>query len=118
MATKSIDFKEFQSLYETCSSARDLKEFCKDSGVNYDKFIEWQRKQLRNEKLGRNNSRMVPIAVVDSPINTDSRQQTMTSPVTIRFVEVKFSDGVSIRRFNVSVEDLVLQLNKLSGVLC
>ncbi len=91
------------SIYETCSGARDLKEFCKDSGVNYNKFIEWQRKQLCNEKLGRSSSRMIPITVVDSPANTDS-QQANTSLPTIRFVEVKFSDEVSIRRFNMSVE--------------
>ena len=32
---------------------KDLREFCADYGVNYDKFMNWQRHQLWSEKLAR-----------------------------------------------------------------
>ena len=30
-----------------------FREFCADYGVNYDKFMNWQRHQLWSEKLGK-----------------------------------------------------------------
>ena len=32
-----------------CSETKDLKEFCSEYGVNYDKFMNWQRHQLWDE---------------------------------------------------------------------
>ncbi len=117
MATKNIDFKEFQSLYETCGGSRDLKEFCKDSGVNYEKFIEWRRKQFRDSKTKQTSPMMAPVAIVDLPVESlPSPSDQKSKP--IKFVEVKFSAGVSIRRFDVDVDDLVSQITKLSSALC
>lgn len=51
--SQSNKYREVYELYQLCSNSKDLKEFCIDAGVNYNKFREWQRKQLWNEKLGR-----------------------------------------------------------------
>lgn len=51
--SQSEKYREVYELYQLCSTDKNLKEFCIDAGVNYNKFIDWQRKQQWNEKLGR-----------------------------------------------------------------
>ena len=51
--SQSKKYREVYELYQLCSNGKDLKKFCIDAGINYNKFTEWQRKQLWNEKLGR-----------------------------------------------------------------
>ena len=51
--SQSKKYREVSELYQLCSTGKDLKEFCIEVGVNYNKFTEWKRKQLWNEKLGR-----------------------------------------------------------------
>ena len=55
------NLKEVYELYQLCSTGKDLKEFCIDAGVNYNKFIEWQRKQHWNAKLGRMEEVQLPV---------------------------------------------------------
>lgn len=40
-----IQFSEVQSLYELCTFSTDLKKFCNDIGVNYEKYQKWQSRQ-------------------------------------------------------------------------
>lgn len=44
-------FQEVQSLYELCTFSADLKQFCKDMGVNYEAYCKWQRRQQWSEEL-------------------------------------------------------------------
>ena len=53
MAKEKVNYQEVYDLYQLCSETRDLREFCADYGVNYDKFMNWQRHQLWSEKLGK-----------------------------------------------------------------
>ena len=53
MAKEKVNYQEVYDLYQLCSETKDLREFCADYGVNYDKFMNWQRHQLWNEKLGK-----------------------------------------------------------------
>ena len=46
--SQSEKYQEVYELYQLCSTGKDLKEFCINAGVNYNKFIEWQRKQHWN----------------------------------------------------------------------
>lgn len=51
MAKEKVNYQEVYDLYQLCSETKDFREFCSDYGVNYDKFINWQRHQLWSEKL-------------------------------------------------------------------
>ena len=53
MAKEKVNYQEVYDLYQLCSETKDLREFCADYGVNYDKFMNWQRHQLWSEKLGK-----------------------------------------------------------------
>ena len=72
--SQSQKYREVYELYQLCSNGKDLKEFCIEAGVNYNKFIEWQRKQLWNEKLGHmeeiQSSVMSLITLTDLPSET------------------------------------------------
>jgi len=53
MPNEKVNYGEVYDLYQLCSETKDLKEFCSEYGVNYEKFMNWQRHQLWNEKLGK-----------------------------------------------------------------
>ena len=53
MAKEKVNYQEVYDLYQLCSETKDLREFRADYGVNYDKFMNWQRHQLWSEKLGK-----------------------------------------------------------------
>ena len=42
MAKEKVNYQEVYDLYQLCSETKDLREFCADYGVNYDKFMNWQ----------------------------------------------------------------------------
>nr|WP_281862847.1 hypothetical protein [Bacteroides acidifaciens] len=46
MAKEKVNYQEVYDLYQLCCETKDLREFCADYGVNYDKFMNWQRHQL------------------------------------------------------------------------
>ncbi len=54
MAKEKVNYQEVYDLYQLCSDTKDLREFCADYGVNYDKFMNWQRHQLWSENYGVN----------------------------------------------------------------
>ena len=39
MPKEKVNYQEVCDLYQLCSEAKDLKEFCSEYGVNYDKFM-------------------------------------------------------------------------------
>lgn len=99
MPNNKINYSEIQSLYELCSEGRDLTEFCKDAGVNYEKFVSWQRRQLWNEKLGKtedkSNPVMSPIRIIDMPVvSKEPNPEAVRNP--IRFIEVKLVYSIHI----------------------
>ena len=38
-AERKVNYQEIYDLYQLCSETKDLKEFCSEYGVNYDKFM-------------------------------------------------------------------------------
>lgn len=53
MAKEKVNYQEIYDLYQLWSETKNLREFCADYEVNYDKLMNWQRHQLWNEKLGK-----------------------------------------------------------------
>ncbi len=124
MGAKNIDYRQVETLYETCSDGRDLKEFCKDAGVCYESFVNWRRKEFVAKKKGTASPVMAPVEITDVPAEASSERgagatcKDSGSNSAIRFVEMKFSDGLSLRRYNMEIEELVTLLTKLSAALC
>ena len=51
MAKEKVNYQEVYDLYQLCSETKDLREFCADYGVNYDKFMNWQVEQPKVAKV-------------------------------------------------------------------
>ena len=94
MAKEKVNYQEVYDLYQLCSETKDLREFCADYGVNYDKFMNWQRHHLWSEKLGKT----VP---AEQP--------------KVAKVKVQLSSGATLFLRNTTVLDLSLLLNKMIG---
>lgn len=121
MPNNKINYSEIQALYELCSEGRGLKEFCKDADVNYDKFVAWQRRQLWNEKLGKtedkSNPIMSPIQITDMPVEPQETKPEIPQN-SIRFIEVRLTGGVSLRKYNTTTREVIDLLTKLTAALC
>ena len=39
MPKEKVNYQEVYDLYQLCSETKDLKVFCSEYGVNYDKFM-------------------------------------------------------------------------------
>lgn len=127
MAITKVDFKDVKALYELCSSDVDLKEFCVQQGINYQKYQTWQRKQLWNEKTGRTEevvpSTLNSVKITDLPVNAvteenNSKMENHSCNNVIRYIQVKLPEGVTVTRSNVSTEEVITLLTKLTAALC
>jgi len=74
MAKEKVNYQEVYDLYQLCSETKDLREFCADYGVNYDKFMNWQRHQLWSEKLGKTvqveQPKVAKVRITGKPCNS------------------------------------------------
>ena len=39
MPKEKVNYQDVNDLYQLCSETKNLKEFCSEYGVNYDKFM-------------------------------------------------------------------------------
>ena len=97
-----------------------MKEFCIDAGVNYNKFTEWQRKQLWNEKLGRMEEKqppvMSPVTLTDIPSETVSEKEKLQPSMSIiRYANLQLQDGTSVVIRNTTYEKMLHVFQKLIG---
>lgn len=53
MAREKVNYQEIYKLHQLYSETKDLHKSYADYGVNYDRFVHWQRHQLWNEKFGK-----------------------------------------------------------------
>lgn len=129
MANQRVNFSEVQALYELCTTGIGIEEFCAQQGINYQKFQTWQRKQLWNEKTGKAEevtpSRLNAVKITDMPtVDTMQMKPVKSTSATkptlnpIRYIQVKLPEGVTITRTNVSTEEVISLLTKLTAALC
>ena len=64
MAKEKVNYQEVYDLYQLCSETKDLREFCADYGVNYDKFMNWQRLHIPADTRSA-----FPVISVQSPVS-------------------------------------------------
>ena len=122
MPKEKVNYQEVYDLYQLCSETKDLREFCSEYGVNYDKFMNWQRHQLWDEKLGKTvevkQPNTAPVQIVGTPGNqpTVKRQPGQpAAPEPIKWVKIQLTSGANIFLRNTNVLDLSVMLNKLIG---
>ena len=122
MPKEKVNYQEVYDLYQLCSETKDLKEFCSEYGVNYDKFMNWQRHQLWDEKLGKTVEVKQPDTAPGQIVGTPGNQQTVkiqpvkpAVPEPIKWVKIQLTSGANIFLRNTNVLDLSVMLNKLIG---
>lgn len=118
--SQSKKYREVYELYQLCSNGKDLKEFCIDAGVNYNKFTEWQRKQLWNEKLGRMEEKqspvMSPVTLTDIPAPSSEEKGNLPSIVpVIRYANLQLENGTSVMLRNTTYEKMIHVFQELIG---
>ncbi|WP_036858161.1 hypothetical protein [Segatella baroniae] len=60
---KKVNYLEVYDFYSLCNETKDLKVFCSEYGVNYNKFMNWRYHQLWNETLDKTTELKQPNAV-------------------------------------------------------
>ena len=122
MAEEKVNYQEVYDLYQLCSEVKDLKEFCAEYGVNYGKFMNWQRHQLWNEKLGKTVEVKQPmtakVQITEKPCNSPTVKMEVQAPAgepAIKWVKLQLSSGATLFLRNTNVLDLSLLLNKMIG---
>ena len=84
MAKEKVNYQEVYDLYQLCSESKDLREFCADYGVHYDKFMKWQRHQLWSEKLGKTVQVEAPkaakVRITGKPCNSPTVKMELKQP--------------------------------------
>ena len=102
--------------------SKDLREFCTDYGVNYDKFMNWQRHRLWSEKLGKTvqveQSKVAKVRITGKPCNSPTVKLEVKQPEgesPIKWVKLQLTSGATLFLRNTTVLDLSLLLNKMIG---
>ena len=100
MPKEKVNYQEVYDLYQLCSETKELKEFCNEMGVNYEKFMNWQRHQLWDEKMGKTVSveqpSTAPVRIVGTPSNQPTvkmEQVKPAKPEPIKWVKLQLRDG-------------------------
>ncbi len=95
MAKEKVNYQEVYDLYQLCCETKDLREFCADYGVNYDKFMNWQRHQLWSEKLGKTvrveQPKVAKVQITGNPCNSPTVKMEVRQPegeAPIRWVKL------------------------------
>ena len=81
MPKEKVNYQEVYDLYQLYSETKDLKVFCSEYGVNYDKFMNWQRHQLWDEKLGKTIEVKQPDT---APVQISSKKNIATTHQYLR----------------------------------
>ena len=122
MAKEKVNYQEVYDLYKLCSETKHLREFCADYGVNYDKFMHWQRHQVWSEKLGKkvqvDQPKFDKVQITGTPCHSPTVKMEVQQPEgapPIKWVKLQVPSGATLFLRNTTVLDLSLLLNKMIG---
>jgi hypothetical protein len=117
MAKEKVNYQEVYDLY-SYAARQGSSEFCADYGVNYDKFMNWQRHQLWSEKLGKTvqveQPKVAKVRITGKPCNSPTVKMEVKQPEgepPIRWVKLQLTSGATLFLRNTTVLDLSLLLN-------
>ena len=114
-----MTYSDVYAMYRLCNGEKELREFCTECGVDYNHFMQWQRKQLWNEKLGKsveiNEPVMSAVTITGRPeeLKKPEAKQINVTNAPISFILIKLSDGMSLRKYNTNPEEVSSLLSKL-----
>lgn len=126
MSEARTNYKEVYDLYQLYSNGKDLKEFCHEAGVQYSKFMEWQRKYMRVSRQIKPSDydkpatpcSMAPVTVIGKPdVETKRDNEPDNDDVvkSIKFISVLFNDGTKVSMKNTSFDDMFNFFQKIIG---
>jgi len=94
MSVRNPNYQQVHDLYELCSDGRSLQEFCRMSGVSYQKYLEWERNQAISDSSRKPKSISEPtVGVVTIPDAPSFQPAPKSKDYPIRDLNVRLSNG-------------------------
>lgn len=114
MSVRNPNYQQVHDLYELCSDGRSLQEFCRMSGVSYQKYMEWLRGQDLSKPSRKQKTDSEPVmgtvSIPDAPLS-QTNVQAIDRP--IRDLNVRLANGTFLKMHHVSLDECVSVLQKL-----
>ena len=114
MSVRNPNYQQVHDLYELCSDGRSLQEFCRMSGVSYQKYLEWERNQAlcesqKESKLGSEPAVGI-VTIPDAPVE---QQPSKKNDRPIRDLNIRLANGTYISMHHLGLEDSISMLRKI-----
>ena len=114
MSVRNPNYQQVHDLYELCSDGRSLQEFCRMSGVSYQKYLEWEHNQTSGESLKKLKSvPEPPVGIVTIPDAPSAEQPSKKQDRPIRDLNVRLADGTYLSMHHVGLEYIISMLRKI-----
>ena len=94
MSVRNPNYQQVHDLYELYSDGRSLQEFCRMSGVSYQKYLEWERNQAISDSSRKSKSiSELTVGVVTIPDAPSVQSASKPKELSIRDLNVRLSNG-------------------------
>jgi len=114
MSVRNPNYQQVHDLYELCSDGRSLQEFCRMSGVSYQKYLEWERNQALWESQKKSKSGSEPaVGIVTIPDAPVEQQPSKKNDRPIRDLNIRLANGTYISMHHMGLEDSISMLRKI-----
>ena len=108
MSVRNPNFQQVHDLYELCSDGRSLQEFCRMSGVSYQKYLEWERNLVLSDSPKKSQTVSEPaVSVVTIPDAPSVLSAPNPNDRPIRDLNVRLANGTYISMHHVGLEDSI-----------
>ena len=114
MSVRNPNYQQVHDLYELCSDGRSLQEFCRMSGVSYQKYLEWERSQVVSETSKKSKSVSEPaVGIVTIPDAPFDQSLSKKNDRPIRDLNIRLANGTYISMHHIDLEDSISMLRKI-----
>lgn len=114
MSVRNPNYQQVHDLYELCSDGRSLQEFCRMSGVSYQKYLEWERGQVVSESSNQSKSGSEPtVGIVRIPDAPSDQPLSKKNDRPIRDLNIRLANGTYISMHHMGLEDSISMLRKI-----
>ena len=114
MSVKNPNYQQVHDLYELCSDGRSLQEFCRMSGVSYQKYLEWERNQVVPGSSMNSKSGSEPVVgIVTIPDAPSDQLSPKKNDRPIRDLNIRLANGTYISMHHLGLEDSISMLRKI-----
>ena len=114
MSVRNPNYQQVHDLYELCSDGRSLQEFCRMSGVSYQKYLEWERNLVLSDSPKKSQTVSEPaVSVVTIPDAPSVLSAPNPNDRPIRDLNVRLANGTYISMHHVGLEESISMLRKI-----